>query len=224
MQYCRTMSTNSTPGLRDRKRAETRARIEAAAIDLATEHGLEAATVEMISERADISPRTFFNYFETKDAAILGLRPTELDEQAINEQLADTEDDPVVAVVRLVMSMIGALDRDSSDLRRRRIKLLRLHPEILSSQFAHLDARKNRLVGHAAEVLAGHPQFADDPDAELRAPVVLALCGSAVRAAVDDWTQNTSLTNRKNTDENDDTAAVEARAVELVRSTLRRLA
>ena len=220
------MPSNNTTGLRDRKRAETRARIEAAAVDLATEVGLEAATVELISERADISPRTFFNYFETKDAAILGLQPTELDEETITEHLGTSDDEPVVAVVRLVMTMIGAVDRASSVLHRRRLKLLRKHPEILSSQFAHIDARKNRLVGYAAQVLARHPQFADDPDAEIRANLVLALCASAVRAAVDDWAQEATqkATNRKNTDEIDENAAVEARAVELVHTTLRRLA
>ena len=100
---------------------------------------------------------------------------------------------------------------------------LRQHPEVLSSQFAHIDARKNRLVEYAARVLAQHPQFADDPDAETTANIVLALCASAVRAAVDDWAQSTSPTTNP-TDETDENAAVEARAVELVRTTLRRLA
>lgn len=233
------MPTDPTPGLRDRKRAETRARIEAAAVELASEVGLAGATVELISERAGVSPRTFFNYFETKDAAILGLRPAELDEQAIEEHLAspedetgdETEDDPIVAVVRLVMTMIGAVDPAGSALHRRRVKLLRQHPEIIGSQFAHLDDRKNRLMAFAVDVLVRHPRFAHDPDAALRAPLVLALCGSAVRAAVDEWTQQTGTTTSKtktktkstSTSTGTDAAAVEARAVDLVHSTLRRL-
>ncbi|MDR7161195.1 TetR family transcriptional regulator [Arthrobacter sp. BE255] len=59
-------------GLRERKRAATRAAITAAARALTAEHGLNGYTVEEVCERADISRRTFFNYFPTKEDAILG--------------------------------------------------------------------------------------------------------------------------------------------------------
>ena len=59
-------------GLRERKRAATRAAIIAAARALTAEHGLNGYTVEEVCERADISRRTFFNNFPTKEDAILG--------------------------------------------------------------------------------------------------------------------------------------------------------
>ena len=59
-------------GLRERKRAATRAAITAAARALTAERGLNGYTVEEVCERADISRRTFFNYFPTKEDAILG--------------------------------------------------------------------------------------------------------------------------------------------------------
>src|SRR6478736_8144712 len=58
-------------GLRERKRVETRHRIADAAVDLTLEHGLDGATVEAISAAAGVSPRTFFNYFDSKDDALL---------------------------------------------------------------------------------------------------------------------------------------------------------
>lgn len=61
----------ATPGLRDRKKAETRERIAYAAVDLLVNEGVENATIAKIAERADVSPRTFHNYFPHRDAALL---------------------------------------------------------------------------------------------------------------------------------------------------------
>ena len=60
------------PGLRERKRAAVLLTAERAAVDLALEHGYEHTTIEMICAASDISPRTFFNYFGTKESAFLG--------------------------------------------------------------------------------------------------------------------------------------------------------
>lgn len=57
--------------LRERRRRRTEQTIRNAAVDLAYELGLDNVTIEMISDAADISPRTFFNYFAFKEAAFL---------------------------------------------------------------------------------------------------------------------------------------------------------
>ena len=62
-------------GLRERKKRDTQARLHTAAIHLATEHGPAHVTVEQIAAAAGVSPRTFFNYYPTKDAAISGATP-----------------------------------------------------------------------------------------------------------------------------------------------------
>ncbi|MFC5830894.1 TetR/AcrR family transcriptional regulator [Nonomuraea insulae] len=56
---------------RDRRRAEKRQAIRLAAVKIVLDEGLEAATVEAISAAADISPRTFFNYFASKEEALV---------------------------------------------------------------------------------------------------------------------------------------------------------
>ncbi|MCU1513281.1 MAG: TetR family transcriptional regulator, partial [Microbacteriaceae bacterium] len=63
-------------GLRERKRLATRRAIQAAAISLAQDKGTDRVTVDEISRIADISPRTFFNYFPSKEAALIGDTPT----------------------------------------------------------------------------------------------------------------------------------------------------
>ncbi|MFJ5835919.1 TetR family transcriptional regulator [Streptomyces shenzhenensis] len=58
-------------GLRERKKAETRAALSWAAVRLAVERGFDNVKVEDIAEAAGVSPRTFNNYFSSKGEAIV---------------------------------------------------------------------------------------------------------------------------------------------------------
>lgn len=59
-------------GLRARKRLATRREIQRAVLTLCAQRGIDKVTVEEISRFAEISPRTFFNYFASKDSALVG--------------------------------------------------------------------------------------------------------------------------------------------------------
>lgn len=87
-------SATSESGLRQRKRAATRGAITATARALTAERGLNGYTVEEVCEAAGISRRTFFNYFPTKEDAIIGHSEDDIPAEVIDEFVAGGADSP----------------------------------------------------------------------------------------------------------------------------------
>ncbi|MFJ1457441.1 TetR/AcrR family transcriptional regulator [Nocardia sp. N2S4-5] len=59
-------------GLREQKKRQTRLALCVAARRLTLERGLDATTAEDVAKAVGVSPRTFFNYYETKLDAVVG--------------------------------------------------------------------------------------------------------------------------------------------------------
>jgi AcrR family transcriptional regulator len=64
------MDVNAEPGLRERKKSRTRETVRREAFRLFELNGYAQTTVDQIAEAADVSPRTFFRYFPTKESVL----------------------------------------------------------------------------------------------------------------------------------------------------------
>lgn len=102
--------TEAPAGLRAQRKEETRAAIRAAAFRLFADKGYEATTVDDIAAAADVSPRTFFRYFPTKDDVVFNDHPERLED--LRRMLAARPDDePILDSVReVIRSLAGDMD------------------------------------------------------------------------------------------------------------------
>jgi AcrR family transcriptional regulator len=119
-------------GLRERKRRATRRAIEFAVLELTRDHGFDQVTVDEISRVADISPRTFFNYFPSKDAALIGDSPFVLDDAAAERfAAADPQSDVLADLFALVRELSLGVTVDLP-LHRLRLEVMRDYPELFA--------------------------------------------------------------------------------------------
>lgn len=166
-------------GRRDRKKQQTRIALITAALRLVDERGVERVTVEEISEAADVSTRTFFNYFATKDDALIGdplVDPDELRERL----LAAPADLPLLNALMVALTpAIEQIEADR-DLWRLRLRVIKDNPSLLPALFARgTEAEAGFIAAIAARVKVG----ADDVYPALAASVV----GAAFRCSMMRW-------------------------------------
>jgi AcrR family transcriptional regulator len=186
------MNVGQKTGLRDRKRRQTRARLEEAAVTLVLRDGLEQTTIGTISELADVSPRTFFNYFDSKDSAIMGLRHLEITDETVADYVAgDDGDDLVRSAVHLLFAVMDA-PPSRPNIREDRLEIVRRYPQILGGQLAQMTLMTGRLSQAVEGLLAKAPRFSGLPAAEQAsyADLILALCAGAMRVATREGAQS----------------------------------
>ncbi|MEU5688992.1 TetR family transcriptional regulator [Streptomyces venezuelae] len=174
---------SSTQGRRTRKVQESRAAMANAAVDLALAHGLDQVTVETISDRADVSRRTFSRYFTGKeDAVVDALR---VDYARVNAALAARPEgeSPLTAYHRALRNWLDdeptawhRLPR-SADL----LRLLHEEPSLLPAYLRVQDEAK------AASVAIVADRLGLDAERDLRPALAVSLAVGAFGTAVRFW-------------------------------------
>lgn len=136
-----------TTGLRERKKARTRANIAAQALALFQKQGFERTTVAEIAEAAEVSPRTYFSYFATKEEAVF---EKDFDLEAMRERLADRRpgESAVDALRAWIAEMMADPDWSEPDEIARR-SLIRETPALAAYEMAHIEPRFTEIFAEA---------------------------------------------------------------------------
>jgi len=142
------MTPTATAPLRERKRIATWDALHEAAATLALEHdSLQAVTVEAIADLANVSPRTFFNYFATKEDAVLGFRDPAVSDEALRSFRESTA--PLVNRTADFYFDVMASSRTLGAGLERRLAIVARHPELSIRQITHF-VQAEQLVREAA--------------------------------------------------------------------------
>ncbi len=172
------------PGLRERKKQRTREALTDAAYALFCAHGFEATTVDQIAEAVEVSPRTFFRYFTSKEDVALSLADEQI--TAMLERFAaQPADVPVLtAMRRAAVEVVRAYEgeTDAGQARYRRMQdLISASPALMAACVERGAARLDevaRLIG---------VRMGADPAADPRPYLVASVALCAMPAAVNAW-------------------------------------
>jgi len=158
-------------GLRERKKRATRRALQLAALSLVAERGLDGVTTEEIAAAADVSSRTFFNYFPTKEDALVGADP-ELSTRLTGEFLARPRAESPLLALRVVFLTQAETIADNQPLWQLRQQVVQANPSLLPA----LQTER-----HLAEAIA--ERTGSDPDDTYPA-LVAAVASAAMRTAL----------------------------------------
>jgi AcrR family transcriptional regulator len=121
-------ASDQPPGLRERKKARTRATIRSEALRLFREQGYHETTVEQIAAAAEVSPSTFFRYFPTKEDVVLQDEMEPLLAEAIEHQ--PPELNVVAATQASFRAVFGTMNQQQWDQMRQQAELAMTIPEV----------------------------------------------------------------------------------------------
>ncbi|WP_416424313.1 TetR family transcriptional regulator [Pseudomonas sp. App30] len=179
------MKTSEELGRRERKKLMLREALIEAAYNLFEEKGFEETRVEDITDKVDVSSRTFFRYFSSKEDVVLDYQEVEHDEVIVALRARPNGEPILTALRRAVVEVVHGCEMGSYGLDSNRFKvlkhLIRGHPLVCARNLERTQARKQLLV----EVLAG--KMGVDPATDTRPGLVAGVLEYAYSAAYEIW-------------------------------------
>lgn len=165
------MTSSADPsaiGLRERKKARTRAALREHGLRLFREQGYAATTIEQIAEAAEVSPSTFFRYFPSKEELVLVDDTDPLLLAALAEQ--PIEKSPISAVRAAIEAVLSKMSDEEWKREQERHELMLAVPELRAA--AMDEFRRN--VDLLTEVVASRlGRSADDFEVRVFAGAVI---------------------------------------------------
>jgi AcrR family transcriptional regulator len=177
-------------GRRDRKKHATRQALRRAALQLVAELGYAHVTVEDIAEAADVSTRTFFNYFPSKESAVIGADPDRVEEMRVGLLSRPAAESPLEALRVVLVGYATAIAEEIDDLDEgrdawfNRLCVVRKDQGLRAAYSAHIAEIESGLVDALAERLGMDPLHDPYP------AVVTAAALAVSRVAALYWAAN----------------------------------
>ncbi|MBO3744520.1 TetR family transcriptional regulator [Streptosporangiaceae bacterium NEAU-GS5] len=148
-------------GLRERKKERTRLALIDAALALFLDKGYEATTIDQIAGAVEVSPRTFFRYFASKEEVALA-PPADGLEHFLAE-LSERPDDepPFAAMANAMRSVIQVLREGDAEEARRFVQsraVIDAEPALFAASHSLLVEQEQRLVAEVARRQGADPE------------------------------------------------------------------
>ena len=174
-------------GLRERKKARTREALQEAAMELFARQGFDGTTVEEIAEACEVSPRTFFRYFPTKEDVLFADAAVRRERllAVIAERPAG---EPPFAALRAAMRTLTADYRDDRDALVARSKIVAASPHLQAYKAEHQHGWEVEVV----DVLERRALAQHEPVTRDELVLVTAVTTAALRVALDAWVADAS--------------------------------
>ena len=179
---CQNVGVTVSVGLRERKKARTREALLAAALDLFARQGFDGTTIEDIADACEVSPRTFFRYFPSKEAVLFGDSEARCD--ALIESLAaqPPEVGPLDALHAAMLDLARSY-RDDRDVLLLRSRVLQESVQMRAYKAEHQRGWEEAVT----EELGRRARAAKRPLSRFELRLVSGLAVAALRAALDTW-------------------------------------
>ncbi|MFG1914386.1 TetR family transcriptional regulator [Micromonospora sp. NPDC048898] len=138
-----------TPGLRERKKARTRAAIQSHALRLFRQHGYQDTTIEQIINAAEVSETTFFRYFPTKEDVVLQDDFDPLIAQILLDQPRELS--PIQAIRATFRQHFTQLPPEQHQQMRDRVSLITVEPALRAAMLDQYSQALQLLADAVAE-------------------------------------------------------------------------
>jgi AcrR family transcriptional regulator len=170
----------TTLGLRERNKLRTRQEIADATLRLAAERGLEHVTVEQIAAAADVAPRTFFRYFDSKEDALLADHPERLELLRETLKSRPLSEGPLTAVRLSILDIAGDLE-EHRDMMLCKTRLMEDNPSLRGRSLEMMGELERTIAEALAE------RTGANLETDFRPYVIAGAVCTAMRVAIDRW-------------------------------------
>jgi len=169
-------------GLRARKKEQLRWALVRVALSLFEERGFEQTTIEAIAEAANVSPRTFFRYFGSKEDVILVDRAGKL--ALINEAMSTTRpDEPILDTLRRAWAKLADDYLSDVEVTGATYRLSRSEP-VLAARLLSFQTEWSHVLARSISAKLGV-----DASTDIRPEIIASTSQAVLRSAFNRWAE-----------------------------------